>query len=486
MGKHGRPRKEINGEFPQVADFSQYLRDLIDARDITKAELLEAAKVKGHGRLDCYLNGEAVPEPRVLEVYFSAPLASFAPLSDTEAQELQVRYEAACQEREPQPAKWADRVAILEYDLTRMRALAILLAKTSEHNRRTAEELGHVLRTIECDLVIAKQQVSEAENAERQSQAQTRMLSFQATWYTHNLTARAMQITTLQDALRGVEAELQEALATISQHEETIRELEDNRALYDRLSVHHRREIATLKQARQQDQDQWSKERGQLAEQVRKLKAELDSLRNEKPQATEVSPIQANAAGPVEEGRPGWHMDGTTPNLQAYYDGQQWTGEKRPAPPMVRAAIRPKGRHAKPEIDEVERRAEAAWQGYCVGYTAVERSAPGWAVSVMANKPVLPELPARLLQRPPVPVYSPEDPARQAFEAGFWHAINNRCISEGAIQEAFRNSERVTGGGRHVRPAHVSPTAITVPDTSYALDGIIPTPVTDHGSDQTP
>jgi hypothetical protein len=38
--------------------------------------------------------------------------------------------------------------------------------------------------------------------------------------------------------------------------------------------------------------------------------------------------------------------------------------------------------------------------------------------------------------------------------------------------------ERVTGGGRNVRPAQVSPTAVTVPDTSYVLDDIIPTPVT--------
>jgi hypothetical protein len=497
MGAHGRPQKKINEEFPQVADFSRCLRELIWAREITKEKLLEAAGVKGHSRLDCYLNGDAVPERRVLEVYFQRPLASFGPLRDAEVQELQVRYEAACQELAPRKATPADRVTILEHDLAAVWRLAGVFAAHNEQNRRVVEELRPALQNLEADLEAAKEQLKDAENAERHSAAQAELLNLQATVNRQELTARALEITGLQGRIQDLEGRLKDALTEVSQHKEAVQELEDNRTLYQYLSRHHRRQINALRKARERDEDKydrasqewlraeddWRRERAGLTTQVADLQWEVDRLKSENLQASTIFPIQGSAVGPVKLGRPGWHLDATMRDTQAYWDGEQWTGEKRPAPPMVRAASRPKGRHAKPEPREDHESAEAAWQGYCAGYTAAEHAPPRWAASVMAERPFLPEPATQpLLERFGTLVGILGDPIRQAFEAGFWRAIENKCITEGEqdahlhqIKEAFRTSERVTGGGRHVSHTPVSPTAITIPDLPYALDDVLPT-----------
>ncbi|MFV2172662.1 hypothetical protein ACFHW2_13600 [Actinomadura sp. LOL_016] len=240
--------------------------------------------------------------------------------------------------------------------------------------------------------------------------------------------------------------------------------------LYDRLSVHHRRQIAALHKAREDDEAKyrralhewdravrrWERERARLADQVADLRQRLDRPRAEPVQAGAVSPGRENTAGPVEIGRAGWHVDAAQSTLEVYWDGQQWTGEKRPTSPVVWKAMRPRGRHAQPEPAWVGLAVEAAWQGYCVGFAAAERQRPGWASQVIADRPALPEL---LVDGRPAAVPAPDDPDRYPFEDGLWLAIENRCLTERAVQKSFRRSKRNAGGGRHV-----GPTASTVPD----------------------
>ncbi|MEV5825256.1 hypothetical protein AB0L25_06760 [Spirillospora sp. NPDC052242] len=480
MGSQGRPKKKINDEYPHVAAFSGCLRDLMEARGLTKEKWLKAAGVKSHSRLDCYINGEAVPEVDVLEVYFVEPLAAVRELDDEEDRRLWALYRAARDELPPKKATSADQVSVLKSRLAaaddtiaRLWDLVRMFAAHGEENRRTAEKLRAALRQLEADLAAAKMQLKEAENAARQGHAQAEWLKIQTTWFSHNMTRRAMEIVGLHRHARDLEAELVRSLQTIARQGETIQQLEVKLLLYDRLSAHQRRVIAALRNSRVDDEGryrrtlaewdrcarQWEQERWALAGQVADLRRRVDRLKAENLQIGAVSPAQGNATGAVELGRAAWHLDAADPGLEVYWDGQQWTGEKRPASPATRRAGRSRGRHARPEPAWVERNAAAAWQGYCIGYAAVMRERPGWASSVMARKPALPELPSLLIPGRPTAVLTVHDPARQAFEAGFWHAIENKCLTEGEGKGPFRRSRRGTGGGRHV-----SPTATTVPD----------------------
>lgn len=492
MGSHGRPKKKIAEEFPQVAALAQCLRDLMDVRGVTKDKLLTAAGIRGHSRLDRYLNGEAVPEEKLLKAFFLKPLEAVRELDDEEERALQERYRAAVEEQPPRKATPSDQVPILENDLAaakndladaekkieRVWRLVALFAVNGEQHRQVAEELRGALRQVEAGLAAAKQQLRDSEEAERQSHAQTEALKFQASWYTQNLTQRAMEIDSLHEHARVMEASLVKALQTISRQGETIQELEDKQLLNDRVSALFRSTIASLEKARSDDEakyrraldewDQavqgWEREKTELTGQLEKLQREAER-KAENSQVSVVSPEQVNAAGAVVMGRAAWHPDGSVPNLEAYWNGHRWTGEKRPAHPAVRKTWRPKGRHAKPEPAEVERNAAAAWQGYCIGYQVMEHQPPGWASSIMAHKPYLPTL---LMPRHPMGSLTADAPARQAFEGGFWHAIENRCLTEGEVQKSFRRSKRHTGGGRHA-----SPTNSTVPDLPLVNDALV-------------
>lgn len=490
MGSHGRPKKKISGELPQVAALAQCLRDLMDARGVTKERLRAATGIRGHGRLDRYLNGDAVPEERVLEEFFVKPLAAVRELADTEALELRERYAEAVREQPPRRATPADRVPILENDLAaaeetiaRVWSLVTLFAAHGEQHRQAAEELREALHDLEARLAAAKVQVREAENAERQSDAQVVWLRLQTTWFSQQMSHRAVEIADLHEHARVLERALMDGATTISRQGEAIRALEDRRLLYDRLSVHHRRQIAALHKAREDDEAKyrqalhewdraerrWARERAQLADQVADLRQRLDRPQADPVQVGTVSPRRGNAAGPVEIGRAGWHLDAADSTLEVYWDGQQWTGEKRPTSPAAWKALRPRGRHALPEPAWAERAVAAAWQGYCVGFAAAERQRPGWASQVISDRPALPEL---LVDGRPAPVPAPDDPARYAFEDGLWLAIENRRRTERAVQKSFRRSRRSTGGGRHV-----SPTASTVPDLPRVTDGLLTGPL---------
>ncbi|GAA4360742.1 hypothetical protein GCM10023088_00070 [Actinomadura verrucosospora] len=504
MGSHGRPKKKINEDFPQVAALSQYLRDLMEARRLTKDRLLAAAGIRGHSRLDCYLNGDAVPEERVLEAFFVAPLETVRELDDDEARTLRERYRAARDERKPRPATHADQVPILEKDLAtakkdlaaaeetlkRMWGLVALLTAHGERHRQTAEELREALGHLEAGLAAAKQQLREAEEAERHSNAQAEMLKFQASWFSQKLTQRAMRVDGLHEHARVMETSLVKALTRISRQGETIQELKDMQLLQERLSAHYRDTIAVLEKAREDDEDKyrraleewgqavrdWDREKATLTGQVEGLQREVERLKARDGQVSPVSLRRGNMAGAVEWGRPGWYLNSTRPDVEAYWDGQRWTGEKRPAHPAAREMWRPKGRHARPEPTEDERNAVAAWNGYCLCYQLLEHQAPGWAASMIARRPGS-DLRVLLLPLGLMAVPTSDDSAYRSFEAGFWRAIENRCLTEGDAQKAFRRSRRNTGGGRHV-----SPTNSTVPDLPLVSVPFAERPVIDSWS----
>ncbi|WP_339156238.1 hypothetical protein [Actinomadura luteofluorescens] len=498
MGSHGRPKKKISKDFPQVAALSQCLRDLMDARGLTKDKLLAAAGIRGHSRLDRYLNGDAVPEERLLEAFFIAPLETVRKLDDDEVRTLQQCYRAALDEREPRPATFADQVPILEKDLATakkdlaaaeetlglMWGVVTLLAAHGEKHRQAAEELREALGHLEVGLAAAKQQLREAEKAERHSNAQAEMLKFQGSWFSQKLTQRALQVDSLHEHARVMETSLVKALTRISRQKETIQELKDMQLLQEQHSAHYRDTIAVLEKVREDDEDKyrqameewdqtvqdWDREKAALTGQVEGLQREVERLKADNSQVSPVSLRRGNMAGAVEWGRPGWYLNSTLPDVEAYWDGQRWTGEKRPAHPAARDMWRPKGRHARPEPTQDERNAVAAWNGYCAGYQIVEQAPAGWALSLVRGdirydlETLLLPLGASIA----VPAFS--DPARKAYEAGFWRAIENRCLTEGEAQKAFRKSKRNTGGGRHV-----SPTNSTVPDLP-----LIPGPLTER------
>ncbi|WP_344457570.1 hypothetical protein, partial [Actinomadura kijaniata] len=158
MAKHGKDMIGDAARKPEVRAFLEYLLELRAAR-MTQKEHFEWLGI-GNTKLMPYLKGDAVPDPRVLSVYFVAPFNDKRELTPEEHVQLITLHRAACEAHPPREPTDDDKVDFLKHDLQRSQRLAAEFRKrlntALERNINDSQQL-HEMEVARSDLNMQTQ-----------------------------------------------------------------------------------------------------------------------------------------------------------------------------------------------------------------------------------------------------------------------------------------------------------------------------------------
>ncbi|RSN48282.1 hypothetical protein [Actinomadura sp. WAC 06369] len=315
-------------------EFVEYLDEVIRART-SHNRLIKAAGV-GNGKLATYLNGEHVPDWRVVEHYILRPLTEgFTPAVRVEEVEtLRRLHREACAVQAPRPPTHKDQIAFLEQDLAQAwRKRDEVQRRLDEALRQAATDRQHAAQLA--DVVTELRQQVESLTKEHLRLA-TDLASVKQEYgevsrYKGRIIAEGQQkIAVLEQAMRDQHRtldDLQQALDQHEQHKKILNEhteylrgeiallharLAEQRKLFMRLIVHLmnkplgqilRRQIDDLERrlARQEKTiARLTRTNAHLAADLDRANAELDFLRAPLP-ATETAPLLVVDDFPEEE-----------------------------------------------------------------------------------------------------------------------------------------------------------------------------------------
>ncbi|MBA8957723.1 hypothetical protein ACFQU9_48255 [Actinomadura namibiensis] len=187
---------------PEVRAFLEYLLELRAAR-MTQKEHFEWLGI-GNTKLMPYLKGDAVPDPRVLSVYFVAPFNDKRELTPEEHVQLITLHRAACEAHPPREPTDDDKVDFLKHDLQR--------------SQRLAAEFRKRLNTALERNINDSQQLHEMEVARSDLNMQTQFLQAQVESLHHELSQREA------DHQRALDSAGRERTALVAETERALKE----------------------------------------------------------------------------------------------------------------------------------------------------------------------------------------------------------------------------------------------------------------------
>lgn len=221
MAKHEKGKAGEACDKPQVVEFVDYLVELRKAR-MTQKEHFEALGV-GNTKLIPYLKGDAVPDARVLVVYFIAPFNDKRELTTDEHVQLVTLHRRACAAHPPREPTDDDKVAFLKHDLAHSEHLTAKLrkrlSKALVRNMNDSEQLKQMQVTRE-DLSVQTQylqaQVTSL-HCELNQREEEHRLALEGTGR-----ERAVLVEATERALRECQRELAALEAAVTRHLKTV------------------------------------------------------------------------------------------------------------------------------------------------------------------------------------------------------------------------------------------------------------------------